>query len=215
MATRTKGKRQAQAAYRRELLLETAYRLFAERGFRATSVRDITRAAGVTEAVLYHYFASKAALFRAVLEAYSPLAGYQQIIVENADAPVEAMLDRLGAAFLRLVRERRAFVMTLLSEAPHEPDLAGALAGTLGAAVEGVATCLAERQRRGEIAPDRDVTAAARALQGGLLVHFLTTGFAPGAGDQAAADAAVVKGLAATVWSGLRAGPAPAGGGPP
>lgn len=40
-------------------LLEISARLFAERGFDATSMRDISAAAGVSKALLYHHFASK------------------------------------------------------------------------------------------------------------------------------------------------------------
>lgn len=43
----------------REVLLETAERLFAERGFAATSVRDIVRDAGTSAPSLYHFFGSK------------------------------------------------------------------------------------------------------------------------------------------------------------
>jgi AcrR family transcriptional regulator len=40
-------------------LLEIGGRLFAEKGFEATSMRDIASAAGVSKALLYHHFASK------------------------------------------------------------------------------------------------------------------------------------------------------------
>ena len=40
-------------------LLEISAQLFAERGFDATSMRDISAAAGVSKALLYHHFASK------------------------------------------------------------------------------------------------------------------------------------------------------------
>jgi AcrR family transcriptional regulator len=46
----------------------TARTLFAERGFRATSIEDIVRAAGVTRGALYHHFESKTDVFRAVFE---------------------------------------------------------------------------------------------------------------------------------------------------
>lgn len=43
----------------REVILETAERLFAERGFVATSVRDIVGEAGISAPSLYHFFGSK------------------------------------------------------------------------------------------------------------------------------------------------------------
>ena len=43
----------------REVILETAERLFAERGFVATSVRDIVGEAGTSAPSLYHFFGSK------------------------------------------------------------------------------------------------------------------------------------------------------------
>ena len=64
----TPTKRQEQAQARRRQLLETALPLFTEMGYRGATIRDIARAAGVNEALLYHYFKSKADLFRAVLD---------------------------------------------------------------------------------------------------------------------------------------------------
>jgi AcrR family transcriptional regulator len=46
----------------RRKLLASARRLFAERGFQATSAADIAADAGVTERTLFRYFSSKAAL---------------------------------------------------------------------------------------------------------------------------------------------------------
>jgi AcrR family transcriptional regulator len=46
----------------RDRVVQAAARLFAERGFESTSVREIVEAAGVTKGGLYHYFDSKDAL---------------------------------------------------------------------------------------------------------------------------------------------------------
>jgi AcrR family transcriptional regulator len=46
----------------RRKLLASARRLFAERGFQATSAADVAADAGVTERTLFRYFSSKAAL---------------------------------------------------------------------------------------------------------------------------------------------------------
>lgn len=47
----------------RARILDAAERLFATRGFAATSVREIVREAGVTNPMLYYYFGSKEDLF--------------------------------------------------------------------------------------------------------------------------------------------------------
>ena len=49
-------------------LVEAAHGLFATRGYAATSIEDVVRAAGVTRGALYHHFASKLDVFRAVYE---------------------------------------------------------------------------------------------------------------------------------------------------
>lgn len=47
-------------------LLEIGGRLFAEKGFEATSMRDIAAAAGVSKALLYHHFANKDEIYARV-----------------------------------------------------------------------------------------------------------------------------------------------------
>lgn len=52
----------------REAVLDAAERLFAERGFEATSLTDVGAAAGVSRGTPGYFFGSKADLYRAVLE---------------------------------------------------------------------------------------------------------------------------------------------------
>ena len=53
----------------RQALMDAARALFAERGFAGVGREEIVRRAGVTRGAMYHYFASKEELFRAVYEA--------------------------------------------------------------------------------------------------------------------------------------------------
>jgi AcrR family transcriptional regulator len=53
---------------RRDELLEIAAELFAERGFRNTTVRDIADAAGILSGSLYHHFDSKEAMVDELLD---------------------------------------------------------------------------------------------------------------------------------------------------
>ena len=54
----------------KDRILEAAMRLFYEQGFNATGVATILRQAGVNSGSLYHFFESKEALLREVLETY-------------------------------------------------------------------------------------------------------------------------------------------------
>ena len=56
------------APARREMILETAIRLFAERGFRGVTTRELAAEVGVTEPVLYQHFPSKRDLYHALIE---------------------------------------------------------------------------------------------------------------------------------------------------
>src|SRR4029079_2608450 len=50
----------------RNAVLTAAERLFAECGFAATSMRDISNASGVSHPLIHHHFGSKEDLYRAV-----------------------------------------------------------------------------------------------------------------------------------------------------
>src|ERR1700757_2868341 len=55
-------------AQTRAALVSAGRLLFGTKGFAATSVEDIARAARVTTGALYHHFPTKAAVFEAVFE---------------------------------------------------------------------------------------------------------------------------------------------------
>ena len=65
MATRQK---RLPGAERRELILESAARLFGERGYAGTTLDEIAKESNVTKPILYRHFASKKALYIALLE---------------------------------------------------------------------------------------------------------------------------------------------------
>jgi TetR/AcrR family transcriptional regulator len=55
------------APHRREQLIHAAQRIFSTSGFRGTSTKAIAEAAGVSEALLFRHFPSKADLYTAIL----------------------------------------------------------------------------------------------------------------------------------------------------
>ncbi len=89
----------------RRHLVETATRLFAERGYEETPIELLLTEAGVSRGALYHHFASKEALFEAVLdEAQAGVAVAVRDASRRAPDPRAAL--RAGcAAWLALARD--------------------------------------------------------------------------------------------------------------
>lgn len=57
----------------KEKIFETALNLFAEKGFKATSIREITRETGLSVASFYNHFKSKNELLQAIYDYYTGL----------------------------------------------------------------------------------------------------------------------------------------------
>ena len=87
----------------RQRLVESARYLFWERGFAGTSMADLLAHAKVNSGSFYHFFDSKEALLREVLEGY--LVALRPMIVDPAYAATSKPIDRIFA-ILAGYRER-------------------------------------------------------------------------------------------------------------
>jgi len=129
--------RRLTAEQRRRQLFTVALELFAQRGYRSTTMDDIAEAAGVTKPLLYQHFSSKRALY---LELVDSIA--QELLAAVRDAVLQADGARqqveLGfAAYFRLVvRNEAAF--RLLYGRDHADD------HELGRALRAVEDAIAE-----------------------------------------------------------------------
>ena len=79
----------------REVVLEAAIVLFAERGFHGTSMRDVAAAAGMTVAGIYHHFSSKQEILRGLMVA--TMIDVLEATAAALDAAGSTPQDRLGA----------------------------------------------------------------------------------------------------------------------
>ncbi len=79
-------------------LLEAAVRLFAHKGYPATSTREIVEAAGVTKPMLYYYFQSKEGLLAAAL-AHFMNAFHERLrqVVADEHEPYEQLVELVWA----------------------------------------------------------------------------------------------------------------------
>lgn len=115
-------------------ILSAALTLFAERGFAATSVRQIAAAVGVTDAALYSHFPSKQAIFDRLIESMGPptpaLLGMDAASMREAtpEVVIPAAVERLLAHWSD--PEVRMFTAVLLREggrAGASADLAASI----------------------------------------------------------------------------------------
>ena len=104
MAARAASAARGSAAVQASLI-ETAADLFAERGPRAVSVREVADAAGVNHGLVHHYFGSKAGLVTAVLdhlarEATEEINRHEPLAVFYAEGGATARHGRIVAHLL-------------------------------------------------------------------------------------------------------------------
>lgn len=106
-----------QPATRRDRLLELAATMFAERGLRATTVRDIADSAGILSGSLYHHFSSKEEMVDEVLRGFLDwlFERYEQIVATEPN-PMERLKGLFMASF-EAIEHRHAQVVIYQDEA--------------------------------------------------------------------------------------------------
>ncbi|MGH9088299.1 MAG: TetR/AcrR family transcriptional regulator, partial [Acidimicrobiales bacterium] len=145
--------RRLTAAERRQQLFAIALRLFAERGYRATTMEDVADAAGVTKPLLYQHFSSKRALYLELVDSVA-----EDLLSAIAEATATAagprqQVERGFAAYFKMVVAHEAAFRLLYGRGDAaDPELGGALRRVEAAIVEAVdpliAAGLAPEHRR-------------------------------------------------------------------
>ena len=107
---------------RREDILQSSLHLFAERGFHGTSMRDIAREAEITEGLIYHYFASKRDLFRAIIDEYSFLPLLRTLPELAGQLDLRGLLTVLARGFFDVLRQNTNLIRLLLQEVQVFPE---------------------------------------------------------------------------------------------
>ena len=124
MAAPSKPRRRLSAEERREHILRAGMEVFAERGYQEASMVEIARAAGITPAVIYDHFASKAELQITLLESQT-----EELLVFVGSAVAgefESMAERIRVgvdAFFAFVEENPYAWRMLFRDPPTDPAI--------------------------------------------------------------------------------------------
>lgn len=113
--------RDAQAAESRQKLLDSAQRLFAEKGYKGTPVREINRSANLADGLLYHYFpGGKKEIFQVVLK-----ENMRQILTALAEKnrmeaylamPLQEVLEMAYRNFAEVIDQHMDIIRMLFRE---------------------------------------------------------------------------------------------------
>ena len=97
-------------------LIDAARRLWGERGYAAVGTPEIAEAAGVTRGAMYHQYADKAALFRAVIETVESelMQRLTETVVAAAPTSPAAALRISADAWLEIATEAEVRRLVLL-----------------------------------------------------------------------------------------------------
>ena len=148
----------------RRALLEAAWRLVAEKGLAALTLREVARAAGVSHAAPYHHFPTRTALLDALAE--EGFAGLDQAMAEAktgpaAEGPAEVgqtprpvdgadVMVRIGRAYVDFACTHPEQLQVMFrprhhdSEGPPPPALAEIGAKAYGHLADAVRACQAQ-----------------------------------------------------------------------
>jgi AcrR family transcriptional regulator len=112
---------------KRRQIIDGARAMFLAQGFDAASMNDIARAAGVSKGTLYVYFKHKEELFEAIVAQECEGQAEGIFDLDRNDHDVEAVLTRLGNAYVRFLcrPEKAQAIRTVIAIAERMPELGG------------------------------------------------------------------------------------------
>jgi len=160
---------------RRAAIVDAAIHLFAEKGFRGATTRELASALGVTEPVLYQHFETKNDLYSAIIETKSKQGQQQgaELLSLQESGDDRAFFRFLGNLLLERYEEDPDFMRLLLFSALERHELADRF---FERQIQGFFTVVAGYiQRRIDAGAFRpmDPQTAARGFTGMLTYHGL------------------------------------------
>ena len=152
---------------KRRRLLEAAVRVFARAGYHGSRVGDIAEEAGVAHGLLYHYFASKEEVLRAIFrENWGELLERFRA-VEGSDEPADEKLEGIAKILLRTWRNDPDLVTVMVREVARSRHLQEEV-GAVREAFAIVQRIVEQGQEEGLFRSELDPRLASWLVYGGL-----------------------------------------------
>ena len=112
------------ANLRRTQILDAAMRVFAQRGFHRSSIRDVAREAGVADGTIYNYFENKTALLLGILDGLNETPARAAQLAQTEHTDLRTFTRQYLAQRLRfLSQENGQMLQIVLSEVLADPEI--------------------------------------------------------------------------------------------
>jgi AcrR family transcriptional regulator len=164
--------RQIQAEERRLQIMETALKVYAEKGFKSASIKDISEAAGISQGLMYHYFKNKEDLLAETIKRYSFIGELREILTVRDDQPAAQVLKETACKFLDTLEKRQDLVRILIRDVAFDPELSDAWSVLFLEGVRLLQKYIDSRISRGEIKPHNTGVTARFMLSSVVMYHI-------------------------------------------
>jgi AcrR family transcriptional regulator len=156
---------------KRQEILKAAMELFAKKGFRGTTTRDLAAAADVNEAIIFRYFTNKTELYRAILEekVHQGDDHYKEVEQLCKSSDMQAFLEFIGHKFLERHESDSTFMRLLLFSALEGHELSDMFLAAM--AVRDPMAAYLQRQMDEGVLRRMDPLLAGRAFLGMFVCH--------------------------------------------
>jgi TetR/AcrR family fatty acid metabolism transcriptional regulator len=168
-AKRGGGARSARTGDKRDRILSAAVKVFAKKGFYATRVSEVAKAAGVADGTIYLYFKSKDELLVSLFEdRVEKLLAFLRAELPKAPSAAERLrrVIELQLGLLEGERELAEVITVILRQSSKL--MKEYAAPTFEAYLEAIAAVVAEGQAAGDFRDDLPPSLVARAIFGAL-----------------------------------------------
>jgi AcrR family transcriptional regulator len=158
----------------RQRVLAAALALIERDGLERLSMDEVASVAGVSRASLYRLFPGKAALFRELLVAFSPMEAIVRTVERMRDRPPDEVMPAVARTAARTLDGRVGIVRTLLFEVSGaSEEAADAVRYMAERGVGTVVRYVIEQMAAGRLRAMHPLLAV-QALVGPILIHLIT-----------------------------------------
>ncbi|GAV15201.1 TetR/AcrR family transcriptional regulator [Paenibacillus sp. NAIST15-1] len=163
--------RQQKALETKNKLIDSALRVFSEKGYDSSTTKDIAREAEVTDGLIYHYFNSKEELLWAILEKHTLNHELKNTATMDPlqNQPLDVMLNMYFANLMDMLHEKKELIVMFFGEAQRNQEVRNRLVMTIEEGIQPLYQLLKQHVSR----DDEYLFSAIRNVQMTLVMYFL------------------------------------------